>query len=111
MLVDEVAMINKVVDLTKIYKRACLILKMDFEKVFDSISLNFLDYILVRFIFSEKWRFWMIICVFASNMVMLVHDYPTREINIQRGLKLGDPLSHFRFLPVVHWLSGIVFRE
>lgn len=56
MLVDGVVAINEVVDLAKKTKRACIILKEDFEKVYDSISCNFLNYMLIRFGFSEKWR-------------------------------------------------------
>jgi len=33
-----------------------LILKVDFEKVYDLVSLSFLDYILGKFGFYEWWR-------------------------------------------------------
>lgn len=54
MLVDEVVAINEVVDLAKKSKRDFLILKVDFEKAYDSTIGKFLDYMLTRFGFYEK---------------------------------------------------------
>jgi hypothetical protein len=43
-----------------------------------------------------------LISLYISN------GFPTEEINIQRGLKQGDPLALFLFLLVVEGLSGLV---
>lgn len=43
MLVVEVVAINEVVDLDIKTKRVCIILNMDFEKAYDSVSWNFLE--------------------------------------------------------------------
>lgn len=50
-------------------------------------------------------------CVFAGILVVIVNGCPIQKINIQRGLKQGDPLPPFLFLPVVEGLSGLVARE
>jgi hypothetical protein len=39
---------------------------------------------------------------------VLVNRSPTLEINIQRGLKQGDPLALFIFLLVVEGFSGVM---
>lgn len=82
MLVDGVVTINEVVDLAMRSKRVCLIFKMDFEKTSDLVSSNFLDYMLIKFVFSEMWMYWMRVCVFIDNRVVLVNECPTQEINI-----------------------------
>ncbi|MCI40478.1 LINE-1 reverse transcriptase like, partial [Trifolium medium] len=46
--------------------------------------------------------------VFSGNLSVLVNGSPTEEINIQRGLKQGDPLATFLFLLVVQGLSGAI---
>jgi hypothetical protein len=82
LLVDGVMVVNEVVDMAKKSGKECLILKVDFEKAYDSVSWNFLDYMLRRFGFSLQWRSWMRACVFSGCMSILVNGSPTEEINI-----------------------------
>ncbi|MCI40746.1 RNA-directed DNA polymerase (Reverse transcriptase), partial [Trifolium medium] len=91
-LVDGVVIVNEVVDLARRSGKECLIFKVDFEKAYDSVEWGFLEYMLKRFGFCEVWIGWMKACVFGGNLSVLVNGCPTGEINIQRGLKQGDPL-------------------
>ncbi|GAU10246.1 hypothetical protein TSUD_418780 [Trifolium subterraneum] len=91
-------------------KKECLIFKVDFEKAYDSADWGFLEYMLRRCGFCDKWVDWIRVCVFAGNLSVLVNGSPTSEINIQRGLKQGDPLAPFLFLLVVEGLSGVMRR-
>ncbi|MCI43960.1 putative non-LTR retroelement reverse transcriptase, partial [Trifolium medium] len=43
-------------------------------------------------------------------MSILVNGCPSEEINIQRGLKQGDPLAPFLFLLVAEGLGGLMKR-
>jgi hypothetical protein len=56
LLVDGVLVVNEMVVLAKKSGRGCLIFKVDFEKAYDSVEWSFLDYMLERFGFSDKWR-------------------------------------------------------
>jgi hypothetical protein len=89
-LVDGVVIVNEVVDWAKKAKKDCLIIKVDFEKAYDSVDWGFLEYMLIRCGFCDKWIEWMRVCVFADNLSVLVNGSPTGEIDIQRGLKQGD---------------------
>jgi hypothetical protein len=89
--------VNEVVDLAKKSGKGWLIFKVDFEKAYGSVDWSFLDYMLGRFGFCDKLRGWMRACVFAGNMSVLVNGNATEEIDIQRGLKQGDPLAPFLF--------------
>jgi hypothetical protein len=55
--------VNEVVEMAKRKKRDCVIFKVDFEKAYDSVSWSFLDYMLCRVGFGERWRAWMKTCV------------------------------------------------
>jgi hypothetical protein len=107
-LVDGVVVINEVVDLARRNGQSCLIFKVDFEKAYDSVEWSFLDYMLDRFGFCAKWKEWIRACVFAGNMSVLINGSPSEEINIQRGLKQGDPLAPFLFLLVAEGLGGLM---
>jgi hypothetical protein len=107
-LVDGVVVVNEVVDLAKKVGKECLILKVDFEKAYDSVDWGFLEYMLRRFGFGGKWIGWIRACVFAGNLSVLVNGSPASEINIQRGLKQGDPLAPFLFLLVAEGFAGLM---
>ncbi|MCH80733.1 LINE-1 reverse transcriptase like, partial [Trifolium medium] len=107
-LVDGVVVINEVLDVAKKMGKEVLVFKVDFEKAYDSVDWGFLEYMLRRFGFCDKWVEWMQACVFAGSMSILVNGSPTREISIQRGLKQGDPLAPFLFLLVVEGLGGVM---
>ncbi|GAU23391.1 hypothetical protein TSUD_334390 [Trifolium subterraneum] len=109
-LVDGVLVVNEVVDLAKRTGKDCLIFKVDFEKAYDSVDWGFLEYMLRRFGFCEVWIGWMRACIFGGNLSVLVNGSPTGEINIQRGLKQGDPLAPFLFLLVAEGLEGVMRR-
>jgi hypothetical protein len=109
-LVDGVVVINEVVDLAKRNGQSCVIFKVDFEKAYDSVEWSFLEYMLDRFGFCSKWKDCIRACVFAGNMSVLVNGSQSEEINIQRGLKQGDPLAPFLFLLVAEGLGGVMKR-
>jgi len=63
---------------------------------------------MLRLGFSVRWCRWICASVCCCNLSMLVNGCPIEEVNIQRGLKQGDPLTPFLFLLVVEGLSGLV---
>jgi hypothetical protein len=74
--------VNKIIDLAIESRKKCLILKVDFEKAYDSVSWSFLDYMIFRFGFSGQWRGWIKACVFSGKLYVLVNDSLTKVINI-----------------------------
>jgi hypothetical protein len=107
-ILDGVTGINEVIDYAKRKKKKCFVFKVDFEKAYDSVDWKFLDYMLRRFGFEDKWRNWIRACVFGGNLSVLVNGCPSNEMNIARGLKQGDPLAPFLFLLVAEGLGGLM---
>jgi len=107
-LVDGVLVANELVDFAKKTKSKCLVLKVDFEKAYDSVDWGFLEYMMKRLGFGEKGVAWMKACVFGGTMSIHVNGSPTEELNIQRGLKQGDPLAPFLFLMVAEGFGRLM---
>jgi hypothetical protein len=109
-LMDGVVVMNEIIDYARRAKKECLIFKIDFSKAYDSVEWSFLEYMLKRFGFNDQWCSWIIACVFAGNLSVLVNGVPTEEISISKGLKQGDPLAPFLFLLVAEGLGGLMKR-
>lgn len=108
LILDGVVIINKVVDDARKRKKDCLIFKVDFEKAYDTVNWNFLDYMMIRLGLGDKWRAWIKECIFRGELYVLVDGGTTEEVNIEKGLKQGDHLAPFLFLMVAEGLSGLV---
>lgn len=61
-------------------------LKVNFEKVCNSMDWGVLDYMLQRFGFDAKWISWTKAYIFGGDMSILTNESQTKQICIQRGL-------------------------
>jgi len=86
------------VDEAKRLKKELLLFKVDFEKAYDSVDLNYLNVMMQNMNFRTLWRKWIKECVGTASASVLVNGCPTEEFPIERGLRQGDPLSSFLFL-------------
>eukprot|EP00256_Glycine_max_P049986 XP_006605180.1 uncharacterized protein LOC100800421 [Glycine max] len=89
-------------------KRSCIVFKVDFEKAYDSVSWQFLLYMLRRMGFHERWIRWIRGCLTSATMSVLVNDSPTAEFKPQRGLRQGDPLAPLLFDLVAEGLTDLM---
>ncbi|GJS46147.1 RNA-directed DNA polymerase, eukaryota, reverse transcriptase zinc-binding domain protein [Tanacetum coccineum] len=81
-----------------------MIFKVDFEKAYDSVRWDFVDTILKKFGFGDKWCKWIHSCLQSSRGSILINGSPTPEFQFFKGLKQGDPLSPFLFILVMESL-------
>ena len=77
-----------------------LILKIDFEKAFDSVKWSFLFEVLQEFGFGKKWKSWLEAIFKSARLSVLINGSPSKEFSIGRGLRQGDPLSLLLFILV-----------
>jgi len=107
-LLDSVLVVNEVVDDLKRRKKRGVIVKLDFEKAYDSVSWEFLFYMMGRLGFYGKWVQWIRVCLESATISVLVNGSLTKEFKSTRGLRQGDPTAPFLFLIVAQGLSGLV---
>ncbi|XP_028116485.1 uncharacterized protein LOC114314229 [Camellia sinensis] len=109
-ILDGVLIANEVVDGWKKAKRKSLILKLDFEKAYDSVDWEFLFFMLSRFGFGDRWIAWIRECISSARLSILVNGSPTDEFFPQKGLRQCDSLSPFLFIIVAECLNVLLSR-
>ncbi|GJT01693.1 RNA-directed DNA polymerase, eukaryota [Tanacetum coccineum] len=88
-ILDGPFILDEVLQWCRRKKKHALIFNSDFEKAFDSVHWDFMDDVLNKFGFSERWRTWIQSCLRSSRGSILVNGSPTEEFQIFRGLKHG----------------------
>ena len=78
---------NEVVEEAKRRNKSCLVFKVDYEKAYDSVSWDFLSYMMKRMEFCTKWIKWIDGCLKSTSISILVNGSPTDEFSPQRGLR------------------------
>ena len=87
-----------------------ILLLVDFEKAFDSISWNFMFKVLRYFSFGPDILKWIHILYKDSQFCVIQNGIFSRFFNIGRGCRQGDPISPYLFILCVEIL-GILFRN
>jgi hypothetical protein len=81
-ILDGVLIANEIVDEAKRKKKEALMFKVDFVKAFDSVDLNFLDFVMQKMGFHEKWRSWIVECLKTNSISVPVNGSPLKEFKI-----------------------------
>ncbi|GJU00233.1 putative RNA-directed DNA polymerase [Tanacetum coccineum] len=101
-------MVDEIISWAKMYNKKLFMLKVDFEKAFDSFSWSFLDSTMMQMGFSLKWRQWMRACLNLGYTSVLINGSSTPEFKIERGLRQGGPLSPLLFILTIEALNVVL---
>ncbi|XP_016207070.1 uncharacterized protein LOC107647514 [Arachis ipaensis] len=89
-------------------KMKAVIIKLDFQKAYDRVRWSFVDIVLQKMGFGQRWRNWVKECVTTATMSVLVNGTPSKPFKIERGLRQGDPISPLLFVLVVEVLHRML---
>nr|GEY06562.1 RNA-directed DNA polymerase, eukaryota [Tanacetum cinerariifolium] len=103
-ILDGPFILNEVYQWCKSKRKQSFVLKIDFEKAYDSVRWDYVIDVLSKFGFGKRWCEWIHECFRSSRGSVLVNGSPTAEFQFYKGLKQGDPLAPFIFILVMESL-------
>jgi len=86
-ILDGALIANETVQWLKKKKNEGVLLKLDFQKAYDTINLDSMDLVLKEMGFESKWRQWLRACLNTPSISVLVNGVPCKPFRMQRGLR------------------------
>ena len=91
-------------------KTGYMALKLDMSKAYGRVEWSFLEEIIRRLGFKERWINLMMLCVKIVSYSILVNREPIGLIQPSRGIYQDDPLSPFLFLLCTEGLHSLISK-
>lgn len=79
-------------------KNKYMAIKTDMSKAYDWVQWPFIEYLLRKMCFAEKWITWMMRSIKLVQYRVIINGKPKGRILLKRGLRQGDLLSLYLFI-------------
>ena len=89
------------------YKHCSMAVKTDMSKAYDRLEWKFIEVVLQRLGFHEKFCGWVMSCITTFTNSVLFNGEVQGMIYPTRGIRQGDPLSPYIFILCSEVLSGL----
>ena len=94
-ILDGILCLHEIVQDLRVWGSKGVILKLDFEKAFDTMEHEFILKMLKCKGFDDRWCMWIKMLLDSRSSSILLNGIPGKEFKCKRGVRQGDPISPY----------------